>query len=91
MFQIQFKKGKQYYHLRNYKNQSLFHIAAKNNSLDALQLVVERQAFFEELLVKDFWGNTPLHTAASNGSYDVLEFFLTNCTAKFIEIQNDSG
>ena len=40
-------------------------------------------------MIKDFRGNTPIHTASSHGSFDVLEFFLNNCTKKFIEFQND--
>lgn len=63
----------------------MFHIAAKFNSLDVMQLIVKQQIFFEELLVKDYRGNTPIHLAAVNGSFDILDFFLDNSTSRFLE------
>lgn len=36
MVRYLFKKGKDYYSLRNYKNESLFHIAGKHNATQAL-------------------------------------------------------
>lgn len=86
-----FKKGKQYFHIKNYKNQTMFHIAGHFNSFEALTSIVKNNIFFEELLKKDYKGNTPIHAAARNGSTEVLEFYLTNCTQKFLEIENDFG
>lgn len=86
-----FKKGKQYFHIKNFKNQNMFHIAGHFNSLEALTTIVKNNIFFEELLKKDHKGNTPIHTAAKAGSVEVLEFYLTNCTQKFLEIENDFG
>lgn len=86
-----FKKGKQYFHIRNYKNQNLFHIAAQYNSFEALMSIVKNNIFFEELLKKDHKGDTPIHVAAKAGSVEVLEFYLSNCTSKFLEIENDFG
>ena len=86
-----FKKGKQYFHIKNFRNQNLFHIAGKYNSLEALQSITKDNAFLEELIKRDFKGDTPLHTAAKNGSVEVLEYFLSNCTPKFTEVENDFG
>jgi ankyrin repeat protein len=86
-----FKKGKQYFHIKNYKNQNLFHIAGQFNSYEALLSIVKNSIFFEELLRKDYKGDTPLHSAARKGSTEVLEFYLSNCTQKFLEMENDFG
>ncbi len=91
MLQTIFKKGKQYFHLRNYKNQSVFHIAARHNSLDAIQTLVGKRWFFDELLVRDWKGDTPIHTASKNGSIETLEFYLQNSTHRFADIENDFG
>ena len=86
-----FKKGKQYFHIKNFKNQNMFHIAGEFNSFEALRGIVKNSIFFEELLKKDFRGDTPIHTAARKGSAEVLEFYLTNCTNKYLDIENDFG
>jgi len=36
MVQRLFKKGRDYFNIRNYKNQSIFHVAAKHRALEAL-------------------------------------------------------
>lgn len=86
-----FKKGKQYFHIRNFKNQNLFHIAGIYNSFEALTSITKNNIFFEELLKKDYKGNTPIHVAAKSGSTEVLEFYLSNCTRKFLDLENDFG
>lgn len=84
-----FKKGKQYFHIKNFKNQNLFHVAGQFNSYEALLSIVKNNIFFEELLKKDIKGDTPLHSAAKNGSAEVLEFYMNNSGNKFLEIEND--
>mmetsp|Transcript_24832 Transcript_24832/g.24603 ORF Transcript_24832/g.24603 Transcript_24832/m.24603 type:complete len:388 (+) Transcript_24832:140-1303(+) len=86
-----FKKGKQYFHIKNFKNQSLFHVAGKYNAYEALISIVKNHIFFEELLKRDIKGDTPLHSAAKRGSAEVLEFYLKNCSNKFLEIENNFG
>lgn len=91
MIQTYFKKNKDYYQLRNYKHETLFHIAARYNSLEALHCLLGRSIFIEELLKKDFKGDTPIHTAAKQGSLDVLKFYVSSVTKNFLLIQNDFG
>lgn len=86
-----FKKGREYFNLRNYKQESIFHIAAKFNSLESLKEIVARMVFVEELLKKDYKGDTCLHLAAKNGHNKILEFFLSYSTRGFLDIQNDFG
>ena len=86
-----FKKGKQYFHIKNFKNQNLFHVAGQFNSYEALLSIVKNNIFFEELLKKDIKGDTPLHSAAKNGSAEVLEFYMNNSGNKFLEMENDFG
>jgi len=77
--------------LRNYKFETLFHIVGRFNSLSSLRELISRTVFIEELLKKDFKGDTPIHTAAKSGNLEVLEFYVTACTKTFLEIQNDFG
>lgn len=37
MIEKYFKKGREYFELRNYKNETILHIAAKNNALESLK------------------------------------------------------
>jgi len=39
MLQKQFKKGPLYFTVRNYKYETVFHVAAKNNALDSLKFI----------------------------------------------------
>jgi len=73
-----FKKGRDYFSLRNYKNETIFHIAAKTNSLEALKIIVDNQVFTVELLKKDYKGDTPLHAAGKCGSKKVYDYFLSS-------------
>jgi len=52
---------------------------------------VQKTVFIEELVKRDFKGDTPLHAAAKAGSIDILEFFVTASTPAFLEIENDFG
>ena len=63
-----FKKGRDYYNMRNYRNKTIFHIAAKTNALESLKVLINGSSFSDEILKKDYKGNTPLHIAAKKGS-----------------------
>lgn len=67
-----FRKGKQYFSLRNYKYETIFHMAAKHNSLQAIKEIVQSSIFIEELLKKDYKGDTPMHIAARRGHIEIL-------------------
>lgn len=85
---------REYFENRNFKYETIFHIAARHNSSRSLEALLGKSkqiVFLEELLKRDFKGDTPLHTAAKCGSRDVLHFFLTACTPAFLELQNDFG
>ena len=86
-----FTKCKAYFDLRNFKNETIFHIAAKHNSLRSIKAILGKTVFVEEMLKRDFKGDTPLHAAAKAGSYDVLEFYLSACTPSFLTLENDFG
>jgi ankyrin repeat protein len=86
-----FKKGRDYFNLRNYKNESIFHIAARKNARNSLEILVDGRHFTEELLKKDYSGNTPLHYAAKKGHSQLLEFFMEEQTKLLLDIQNDFG
>ena len=79
------------FQLRNYKYQTIFHIAAKYNSLESLEHLLGKNIFLQELLKRDYKGNTPLHSAFISGSLDILNFYLTRCTEKFLFFKNDDG
>lgn len=71
-----FKKGREYFNLRNYKFETIFHVAAKFNSISSLKELLGRSVFIEELVKKDFKGDTPLHIAAKTSNKEILEFFM---------------
>lgn len=91
MLSKHFTKGKKYFHLRNNKNETVFHVAAKHNAKESIQMLNGRTVFLEELLKKDFKGDTPIHVAAKTGNWEITEYFLMGCTKAFIEMQNDFG
>lgn len=91
MVQKYFTRGNQYFVLRNFKYETIFHVAAKHNSINSLKLLVGNTPFQEELIKRDFKGDTPLHAAVKAGSREVLEFFMTAVTEPFLQIQNDFG
>jgi len=77
--------------MRNYKYESIFHIAGKNNALDSLQYIVGKTVFIDHMLKRDYEGNTPLHSAAKAGNLDILRWYCNLLTKGFLEIQNDFG
>ena len=86
---FQARSCEDYFDHRNFKYESIFHIAGKHNSINSLKALLRGSIFVEELLKRDFKGDTPLHTAAKSGSLDILKFFLSACTPAFLELQND--
>ena len=95
MVKYLFKKGKDYYSLRNYKNESIFHVAGKFNSIDALKILIDDQPFQEEVIRKDYLGDTPLHKAGKRGNIPMVEFYLSPTNSKtdrmILDLQNDFG
>lgn len=91
MIENHFKKGKEYFVLRNYKNETILHIAAKHNALESLKKLLGRAIFTPLLLKKDYKGDTCFHVAAKHGSLEVIEFLGGGATRAFLEIQNDFG
>lgn len=67
-------RPKECFKLRNYKWETIFHVAAKANSLESLKLIVGRTVFIDQLLCKDYAGNTAIHIAAKNGNIEVLTY-----------------
>ena len=91
MLEKYFTKSKEYFTLRNYKYETIFHVCAKNNSIESLKRLVGKSVFIQQMLKKDYVGNTAIHVAAKSGSLEVLEFLCTSVTSNFLEIQNDFG
>lgn len=81
-----FNKNRDYFSFRNYKHETIFHVAAKFNSLTSLKELIGRTPFIEEIVKKDFKGDTPLHIASKSINIEILEFFLSNVTRNFLEI-----
>jgi ankyrin repeat protein len=81
-----FKKGREYFNLRNYKHETVFHVAAKFNALASIKELIGKSVFIEELVKKDYKGDTPIHLAAKSGNQEILEYYLSNVTKNFIEI-----
>lgn len=86
-----FTKTRDYFGLRNYKYETIFHIAARHNSLAALKELLGRHWFLPYMMRKDHEGNTALHVAAKRGNHEMLEWLLSSVTSAFTEIQNDFG
>ena len=86
-----FSNKNDYFKLRNYKYETIFHICAKHDALDALKQVLGRTVFLSQLLKKDYVGNTPIHVAAKTGSIETLKFLCTAVTPNFLKMQNDFG
>jgi len=86
MIEKYFNKGKAYFNLRNYWFESIFHIAAKYNSVETILNITSKTFFFEDLIKKNFKGDTPIHTAAKSANYEILEIFLKLCTPNFLRM-----
>ena len=86
MLEKYFTKNTEYFRLRNYKYETVFHICAKNNSIESLKKLVGRFVFIQQMLKKDYVGNTAIHVAAKAGALEVLEFLCTAVTPSFLEI-----
>jgi ankyrin repeat protein len=80
-----------FFELRNFKYKTIFHIAAKYNSVESLSLFLGKNIFLQELLKKDYKGNTPIHTAFKYGSLEIINYFLTSITKQFLNLKNDDG
>ena len=76
MVKYLFKKGKDYQSLRNYENESIFHMAGKSNSIDSLIILNDGMPYQEEIIKKDYKGDTPMHKAGKRGHIKMLEFML---------------
>jgi len=72
--------------MRNYKYETIFHIAGKNNALESLQWIVGRHVFIDHMIKRDFEGNSPLHSAAKAGSLEILRWYCQHVTKGFLEI-----
>lgn len=91
MVEKQWTRPRDYLSLRNYKYETIFHIAAKYNSLECLQALLKKVVFLPHMLKKDYEGNTAIHVAAKTGSIEILEYLLSSVTSGFLEICNDFG
>ena len=91
MLQKQFRGSSEYFTIQNYKYESIFHVAGKNNALESLQFIVAKHVFIEHMLRRDYEGNTPLHAAAKAGHLEILRWFCQLVTPGFLEVQNDFG
>lgn len=91
MLEKQFRKSRDYFNFINYKYETIFHIAGKNNALESLKFIVGKTVFIDYMLKRDYEGNTPLHSAAKAGNLDILEWFCQHLTPAFLDIQNDFG
>lgn len=86
-----FMKSKHFFDAKNFRNETIFHIAAKHDSRSSLRELLGNNVFVEDLLRRNYKGDTPLHVAAKSGNLEVLQFFLENCTSRFLDIENDFG
>ena len=91
MLEKYFHSTKEYFKLRNYKYETIFHVCAKHNAVDALKTLLGRQVFIGQLLKKNYVGDTAIHVAAKTGNKEVLEFLIAAVTPNFLKMQNDFG
>ena len=86
MLEKYFHSTKDYFKLRNYKYETIFHVCAKYDSIEALKQLLGRTVFLSQLLKKDYVGNTPIHVAAKSGSLETLKFFCSVITPNFLKM-----
>jgi ankyrin repeat protein len=69
-------------------------VAAKSGAAECVKILIDGLTFTEELLKKDYLGNTPLHYAARKGNLAIFEFFINEGgepTKLMLDLQNDFG
>lgn len=81
-----FTKARDYFSLRNFKYETIFHVAARNNSVASLKQLLGKVVFLPHMLKKDCEGNTAIHVAAKKGNLGILKFLLSSVTRGFLEI-----
>jgi ankyrin repeat protein len=86
MVEKQWTGKSKYFSLRNYKMETIFHVAAKNNAIKSLEKMIGACVFLPHMLKKDYEGNTAIHIAAKSGSLEMLEFLLSSVTPGFLEM-----
>lgn len=86
MIKKQFRAGKEYFKLKNYKSATIFHMAGLYNAKESLELMCGKHVFVEHLLKRDYKGNTAFHSAAKSGSFETLQFLMGSATPAFLEI-----
>jgi len=86
MVEKQWTATSKYFSLRNYKMETIFHVAAKNNAIQSLEKMIGKCVFLPHMLKKDYEGNTAIHIAAKVGSLEMLEFLLSSVTPGFLEM-----
>jgi hypothetical protein len=52
----------------NFKMQTLLHVGAKTDAEEAVRVLVGDRVIIDELVRRDYKGDTPVHKAAKNGS-----------------------
>lgn len=67
-----FMKSKHFFEAKNFKNETIFHIAAKHNAVSSLRELLGHSVFVEDLLKRNYNGDTPLHVAAKAGNLEIL-------------------
>ena len=91
MIEKYFKRGREYFTYRNFKYETIFHMAAHYNSVDAIDKIVRKSSIVDELFKKDYKGDTACHVAAKSGHWEILEYFFKNSIKSIMSIQNDFG
>jgi len=86
MVEKQWTAKSKYFSLRNYKMETIFHVAAKSNAIQSLEKMIGKCVFLPHMLKKDYEGNTAIHIAAKVGSLEMLEFLLSSVTPGFLEM-----
>jgi hypothetical protein len=64
-------------------------MAAKTSAIEALKVLVEDRTFTEEIIKKDYKGDTPLHIAGRKQDKAFTDFLMTQGQPGMLELQND--